>query len=221
MHDCFGGNVNVIYATYGNDGFKRWRRRSDYESNLSSGELQCCNYCKINEECIKETLRLIGFSTLENPSTTYAHLAEVRKKRQLEFQLENLSISKRHIMTDVRLKNLPENWFDTAKSSVSEDVLAQIRAARVKVDELELSLDDARGQLRKLQTANYATDAIVTKKNGVFRCAYSISIDEGEVVPDFSNVQLFSETSGESNINQVDKSLAAEILDKLKKKLSK
>lgn len=233
MHDCFGGSSKVIHRTrlerystgFSHYGYQDTTKELKFwdiknlDDEWKDKERSCCNECKIEQFCTKQTMNLVIRSTPDDLPDTYKKLVEIRKQRQVEYTIEKLSNVKRGIMVATTIKNLPENWFDAEANRVASETLAQIKAARTRIEELEIELDKERSRARKLQTANFLVETIVTKKDGVFKCAYQISIEEGEVVPDLSSVQVFSEKSGESNLSALDKALAEEISEKLKKKL--
>ena len=226
-HSCFGG-TDLIYPIEREAGWHRdgkvteWGRFSSEPIVTNGGLTTVCINCDIYNECFNATRELLynsDKSILTRAGTVYAQLSMLRNKRHNDYYLNKLNDKRKSIMNKNGLK-LPEKWFDNpANFAVDDAKLTEIRAIRAEIVEQEKTLATLKRKVRLASESTISIAEVVTKKSGLFRCAFSVSIEDGVVAPELEAVQVFNEDSGESQLNNLEPSLASEILSLLKKEL--
>jgi hypothetical protein len=226
-YNCFGGTDHIYpierEASWHRNGIvTEWAKYGYGPTREHGGLVTVCYHCEVYNECFDATyemLRNCGKEILTAEGTVYAQLSIHRNKRHNDYYLNRLNTRRKLIMNKNGLK-LPEKWFDNPSNFAVDDAkLAEIKTIRAEIVEQEKKLALLKRKVRLASESTISIAEVVTKKNGLFRCAFTVSIDDGVVAPDLEAVQVFNEDSGESQLNNLEAALSEEILSLLKKEL--
>lgn len=223
---CFGGTDHIypyeIQSEWSIGKRTEWYNSDGGPTRLNGGLITSCYYCEVHSECFKATkdlLRNCHKEDLEKEGTVYSHLSKIRNEKHIEFYLNRLDLQRRVIVTSSAL-NLPAKWFDNPSNfAVDDEKLQEIKNIRSEIVAAEKNLAALKRKARQAAEVSVSIIDVVTKKEGVYRCAFTVSIDEGVVAPNLSTVQVFNEDNGESQLSQLPNELSSEIMSLLKKEL--